>query len=65
MSSLSELTGTEAWTITSCGAAAAAFVYDYLANPRTVQEPIEEAVTHPDPAELGVDGNARDLAHAK
>jgi glycerol uptake facilitator protein len=32
------------------GSAAAAFLYDYLANPRLVQEPVEEAVTHPDHA---------------
>ena len=28
------------------GAALASFVYDYLANPRHVEQPIEEAVTH-------------------
>src|SRR2546425_333905 len=28
------------------GAAAAAFAYDYLANPRLVEQPIEEAVSH-------------------
>jgi glycerol uptake facilitator protein len=32
------------------GTAAAAFLYDYLATPRVVQEPVEEAVTHPDHA---------------
>jgi glycerol uptake facilitator protein len=31
------------------GAALAAFVYDFLAEPRQVQAPIREAVTHPDP----------------
>jgi glycerol uptake facilitator protein len=31
------------------GAALAAFVYDFLATPRQVEQPIEEAVTHPDP----------------
>jgi glycerol uptake facilitator protein len=31
------------------GSALAAFVYDYLAEPRIVEEPITEAVTHPDP----------------
>jgi glycerol uptake facilitator protein len=30
------------------GAAAAGFLYDFLANPRKVEEPIEQAVTHPD-----------------
>jgi glycerol uptake facilitator protein len=33
------------------GAAAAAFAYDFLATPRTVAQPIEAAVTHPDPVE--------------
>ena len=28
------------------GAAAASFAYDYFANPRIIEEPIEEAVTH-------------------
>jgi glycerol uptake facilitator protein len=32
------------------GAGLAAFVYDFLAHPRTVEAPIKEAVTHPDPA---------------
>jgi glycerol uptake facilitator protein len=32
------------------GSGLAALVYDYLATPRRVEEPIEEAVTHPDPA---------------
>ena len=31
------------------GAALATFAYDFLAKPRLVEEPIEEAVTHPDP----------------
>jgi glycerol uptake facilitator protein len=31
------------------GSALAAFVYDFLATPRQVEQPIEEAVTHPDP----------------
>jgi glycerol uptake facilitator protein len=39
------------------GAGLAAFVYDFLAEPRKVQQPIEEAVTHPDPV-------ASDLATA-
>lgn len=30
------------------GAALASFAYDYLANPRLVEMPIKEAVTHPD-----------------
>ncbi|MEA2627876.1 MAG: hypothetical protein QOJ10_336, partial [Chloroflexota bacterium] len=28
------------------GAAAAAFLYDFLANPRVVEEPVIEAVSH-------------------
>jgi glycerol uptake facilitator protein len=32
------------------GAAAAAFAYDYLANPRVVEKPIKEAVTREEPA---------------
>jgi len=28
------------------GAALASFAYDYFANPRIIEEPIEEAVTH-------------------
>jgi glycerol uptake facilitator protein len=32
------------------GSGLAALVYDFLAKPRRVVEPIEEAVTHPDPA---------------
>ena len=31
------------------GAALAAFAYDFLATPRKVKQPIESAVTHPDP----------------
>jgi hypothetical protein len=30
------------------GSAVAAFAYDFLAKPRLVEEPIIEAVTHPD-----------------
>ncbi len=33
------------------GAALAAFSYDFLATPRKVRQPIESAVTHPDPVE--------------
>ena len=33
------------------GAAAAAFAYDFLATPRKRVQPIESAVTHPDPVE--------------
>jgi glycerol uptake facilitator protein len=33
------------------GAAAAAFTYDFLSTPRKVPQPIESAVTHPDPVE--------------
>ena len=33
------------------GAALAAFSYDFLATPRKVKQPIESAVTHPDPVE--------------
>jgi glycerol uptake facilitator protein len=40
------------------GAGLAAFIYDFLAEPRIVERPITEAVTHPD-----LDG-AHDLAHA-
>jgi len=36
------------------GAAAAAFAYDYLANPRVVEKPIKEAVTREEPAAAGV-----------
>jgi len=32
------------------GAALASFAYDYFANPRHVQQPIEEAVSHEEPA---------------
>lgn len=35
------------------GSAAAAFFYDFLAEPRIVQMPILEAVTHPDPDAVG------------
>ncbi|HEY2599876.1 MAG TPA: MIP/aquaporin family protein [Candidatus Dormibacteraeota bacterium] len=35
------------------GAAAAAFLYDYLANPRLVQEPVIEAVSHEDALPAG------------
>ena len=35
------------------GAAAAAFAYDYLANPRIVEKPIKEAVTREEPAAVG------------
>jgi glycerol uptake facilitator protein len=35
------------------GAAAAAFAYDYLANPRVVEKPIKEAVTREEPAAAG------------
>ena len=34
------------------GAGLAAFIYDYLANPRKVQRPIADAVTHPDPGSV-------------
>jgi glycerol uptake facilitator protein len=49
------------------GAALAAFVYDFLANPRQVEMPIAEAVTHPDPlaGDVTNDSAPRDLAHAK
>jgi glycerol uptake facilitator protein len=43
------------------GSGLAAFVYDMLANPRQVEAPIREAVTHPDAA----DRAEQDLAHAK
>jgi glycerol uptake facilitator protein len=33
------------------GAALAAFAYDFLATPRKLPQPIESAVTHPDPVE--------------
>jgi glycerol uptake facilitator protein len=32
------------------GSGLAAFVYDFLATPRKIEAPIQEAVTHPDPA---------------
>ena len=49
------------------GAGLAAFVYDFLAEPRKVEAPISTAVTHPDPlaGDVPVDGNSRDLAPAK
>jgi len=34
------------------GAACAAWLYDFLAHPRIVERPIQEAVTHPDPFDL-------------
>jgi glycerol uptake facilitator protein len=47
------------------GSALAAYVYDMLATPRVVEQPIEEAVTHPDPgANDGADQRARDIAAA-
>jgi glycerol uptake facilitator protein len=45
------------------GSALAAFVYDLLATPRIVAQPIEEAVTHPDTGADGADA-ARDVAAA-
>jgi glycerol uptake facilitator protein len=45
------------------GSGIAAYLYDYLAEPRKVEAPIKEAVTHPDPA--AGDGVAPDLATAK
>jgi glycerol uptake facilitator protein len=44
------------------GAGVAAVVYDLLATPRRVVQPIEEAVKHPDPA---ADGSAHEVAAAK
>jgi glycerol uptake facilitator protein len=35
------------------GAAGAAFLYDFLANPRLVQEPVIEAVSHEDAVTVG------------
>jgi glycerol uptake facilitator protein len=47
------------------GSALAAFAYDALATPRIVEEPIQEAVTHPDPgASDGANQGARDVAAA-
>src|ERR671935_556288 len=44
------------------GAALAAVAYDMLATPRIVEQPIEEAVTHPDPGAVdGADERARDV----
>jgi glycerol uptake facilitator len=40
------------------GAGLAAFIYDVLAEPRKVRQPIEEAVTHPDPSASAPDGVA-------
>ena len=37
------------------GSALAAFVYDFLATPRLVEHPVEEAVTHPDGDDLAVE----------
>lgn len=34
------------------GSGVAAFVYDYLATPRVVERPIQQAVTHPDPGDV-------------
>jgi glycerol uptake facilitator protein len=45
------------------GAGAAGFLYDYLAEPRKREQPIEAAVTHPDPGDVAVADH--DLAHAK
>jgi glycerol uptake facilitator protein len=49
------------------GAGLAAFVYDFLANPRLVETPIKQAVTHPDrlAGDMPADGASRDLAPAK
>lgn len=33
----------------AAGAAGAAFLYDFMANPRLVEEPVIEAVSHEDP----------------
>jgi len=47
------------------GSALAAFAYDLLATPRVVAQPIEEAVTHPDPGAVdGANNDARDVAAA-
>jgi len=43
-----DLARMEAWMAGLVGAAAAAFLYDYLANPRLVESPIVEAVSHED-----------------
>jgi glycerol uptake facilitator protein len=40
------------------GAGLAGFIYDVLAEPRVVRQPIEEAVTHPDQAVSAPDGVA-------
>jgi glycerol uptake facilitator protein len=49
------------------GAGAAAFLYDFIAEPRLQEMPIKEAVTHPDQAANGAAdaASARDLASAK
>ena len=44
------------------GAGLAAVVYDFIAEPRVVEEPIEQAVTHPD---LAADGAGTPVASAK
>ncbi len=46
------------------GAGLAAFLYDFLATPRIVEEPIEAAVTHPDPGQDGA-ANPEPVAAAK
>ena len=46
------------------GSALAAFTYDFLATPRKVTAPIQEAVTHPDRL-ASTDGVAREPAAAK
>jgi glycerol uptake facilitator protein len=46
------------------GAGVAAFIYDFLATPRIVKQPIEEAVTHPDPVDGTPDG-ARETASVR
>jgi len=35
------------------GSAGAAFIYDFLAKPRVIEEPVTEAVTHPDEVTVG------------
>jgi glycerol uptake facilitator protein len=49
------------------GAGAAAFLYDFIAEPRLQEMPIKEAVTHPDPGANGAAdaAAAHDLASAK
>jgi glycerol uptake facilitator protein len=46
------------------GATVAAFLYDFLAEPRIVKRPIKEAVTEPDPAADGADA-ARETASVR